>query len=111
MDTTDETEELGKRQKKKIFLKQYLVSGAPEGAKRVRFGAAILHTCPKLAAEEFRRRFPDIKVWSVTKTADSDMTKEDMEGRDFWKEHNNWIWFDHKSDDYTPGGFFGKTTA
>ena len=32
-------------------------------------------------------------------TAESDMTKEDMDGRDFWAEKYNWMLIDRNSDD------------
>ena len=48
-----------KKEKKQVMLKQYLVSGAPPDAQKVRKAAFILHTCPKLANEEFIRKFPD----------------------------------------------------
>ena len=48
-----------KKEKKRVMLKQYLVSGAPPDAQKVQKAAFILHTCPKLANEEFLRKFPD----------------------------------------------------
>ena len=88
-----------KKEKKQVMLKQYLVSGAPEGAQKVRKAAFILHTCPKLANEEFLRRFPDCQIWSTSVAAESRMTKEDMDGRDFWAEKRNWTLIDRQSDD------------
>ena len=87
------------KQKKQVTLKQYLVSGAPPGAQKVRKAAFIMHTCPKLANEEFLRKFPDCRIWSTSVTAESDMTKEDMAGRDFWAEKHNWMLIDRQSDD------------
>ena len=81
------------------MLKQYLVSGAPPGAERVRKAAFILHTCPQLANQEFLEKFPGCRIWDTSVWAESDMTKDDMEGRDFWAENNNWILFDRESDD------------
>jgi hypothetical protein len=52
--------------KKQPTLKQYLVSGSPPGAKKVRKSAFIMHTCAKLAADEFRERFPGFVVWSTS---------------------------------------------
>lgn len=88
-----------KKEKKQVMLKQYLVSGAPPGAQKVRKAAFILHTCPKLANEEFLRKFPDCQIWSTSVAAESSMTKEDMDGRDFWAEKHNWILIDRQSDD------------
>ena len=86
--------------------KQYLVSGAPPGAQKVRKAACIVHTGPKLANEEFLRKFPDCRIWgSTSMTAESDMTKEDMDGRDFWAEKYNWTLIDRKSDDEPLGRF------
>jgi len=93
----DQTE--NKKQKKRVALKQYLVSGAPPGAQRVRKAAFIMHTCTKLANEEFLRKFPDCQIWSTSVAAESSMTKEDMDGRDFWVEKLNWMLIDRKSDD------------
>ena len=53
-----------------------------------------MHTCPKLANEEFLRKFPDCRIWSTTVTAESNMTKEDMDGHDFWAEKHNWMLID-----------------
>ena len=65
-----------------------------------------MHTCPKLANEEFLRKFPDCQIWGNTSmTAESDMTKEDMDGRDFWAEKYNWTLIDRKSDDEPLGRF------
>ena len=88
-----------KKEKKQVMLKQYLVSGAPPGAQKVRKAAFILHTCPKLANEEFLRKFPDCQIWSTSVAAESSMTKEDMDGRDFWAEKRNWTLIDRQSDD------------
>lgn len=88
-----------KKPKKTILLKQYLVSGAPLGARKIRKAAFILHTCPKFANDEFLRKFPGCQIWGTTVTAESDLTKEDMEGRDFWAEKLNWMLIDRKSDD------------
>ena len=88
-----------KKEKKQVMLKQYLVSGAPPGAQKVRKAAFILHTCPKLANEEFLRKFPDCQIWSASVAAESSMTKEDMDGRDFWAEKRNWTLIDRQSDD------------
>ena len=88
-----------KKEKKQVMLKQYLVSGAPPGAQKVRKAAFILHTCPKLANEEFLRKFPDCQIWSTSVAAESSMTKEDMDGRDFWAEKHNWMLIDRQSDD------------
>lgn len=89
-----------KKRKKQVLLKQYLVSGAPPGARKVRKSAFIMHTCPKLANEEFLRKFPDCQIWGVTSmTAESDMTKEDMDRHDFWAEKYNWMLIDRNSDD------------
>jgi len=89
------------RQKKQdaVKLKQYVVSGSPAGARRVRKAALILQTCPRLANDEFLKRFPDCAIWNTGLVAESDMTKEDLEGRDFWKDGLNWTLFDRKSDD------------
>lgn len=80
--------------KKIIYLKQYLVSGAQQKSKEIQKAAFILHTCPKLANEEFKRKFPDYIIWNTTVTAESQMTKEDLKKYDFWKEHKNWILID-----------------
>ena len=95
------SDEQGKteKQKKQVTLKQYLVSGAPPGAQRVRKAAFIMHTCPKLANEEFLRKFPDCQIWSTSVAAESSVTKEDMDGRDFWAEKLNWMLINRKSDD------------
>lgn len=87
------------KQKKQVMLKQYLVSGAPPGAQKVRKAAFIMHTCPKLANEEFLWKFPDCRIWSTSVTAESSMTKEDMAGHDFWAEKHNWMLIDRQSDD------------
>lgn len=94
----NEQDKIEKR-KKPVMLKQYLVSGAPPGARKVRKAALIMHTCPKLANEEFLRKFPDCRVWSTFIAAESDLTKEDMAGRDFWAEKLNWMLIDRLSDD------------
>lgn len=102
------SDEQGKteKRKKQVLLKQYLVSGAPSGARKVRKSAFIMHTCPKLANEEFLRKFPDCQIWGNTSmTAESDMAKEDMDGRDFWAEKYNWMLIDRKSDDEPLGRF------
>ena len=88
-----------KKEKKRVMLKQYLVSGAPEGAHKIRKAAFILHTCPKLANEEFLRKFPNCQIWNTFMTAESNMTKEDMNGHDFWIEKHNWMLIDRQSDD------------
>lgn len=95
------SDEQGKteKQKKQVTLKQYLVSGAPPEAQKVRKAAFIMHTCPKLANEEFLRKFPDCRIWSTSVTAESSMTKEDMDGHDFWAEKRNWMLIDRQSDD------------
>ena len=77
--------------KKIIYLKQYLVSGAQQKSEEIQKAAFILHTCPKLANEEFKRKFPGYIIWHTTVTAESQMTKDDLEKYDFWKEHKNWI--------------------
>lgn len=94
----DKQEKTEKR-KKQVMLKQYLVSGAPPGAQKVRKAAFIMHTCPKFANEEFLRKFPDCRIWSTIVTAESSITKEDMAGRDFWAEKRNWMLIDMQSDD------------
>lgn len=97
------SDEQGKteKRKKQVMLKQYLVSGAPPGAARIRKAALIVHTCPKLANEEFTRKFPDCSIRSTFLVAESNLTKEDMEGRDFWAENRNWLLIDRESDDAT----------
>jgi len=96
----DEHDGEDKKRKKPVLLKQYLVSGAPPGAQRVRKAAFIMHTCPKLANEEFLRKFPGCQIWSTSVTAEQDvLRKEDMEGRDFWAEKRNWTLIDRSSDD------------
>ena len=52
-----------KKTKKPIFLKQYLVAGAPAGSSIVTNAVFIFHTCPKFAADEFRKKFPRCSVW------------------------------------------------
>lgn len=95
------SDEQGKteKQKKQVTLKQYLVSGASPGAQKVRKAAFIMHTCPKLANEEFLQKFPDCRIWNTSVTAESSMTKEDMAGHDFWAEKHNWMLIDRQSDD------------
>ena len=59
-----------------------------------------MHMCPKLANEEFLKKFPDCQIWSTSVTAESEhLTKEDMDGHDFWTEKRNWMLIDRKSDD------------
>ena len=77
--------------KKQVFLKQYLVSGSKNiyDADSPKKAAFIMHTCAKSARDEFKSRF-GMDVASCAQTAESSMTKEDMDGRDFWKERINW---------------------
>lgn len=88
-----------KKPEKQVRLKQYLVSGAPPGAARIRKAALIVHTCPKLANEEFTRKFPDCSIRSTFLVAESNLAKEDTEGRDFWAENRDWLLIDRESDD------------
>ena len=101
------SDEQGKaeKRKKQVTLKQYLVSGAPPRARSVRKAAFIVHTCPKLANEEFLRKFPDCRIWSTSVTAESGMTKEDLAGRDLWAEKRNWAFVNRQSDDEPFGQF------
>lgn len=84
-------EETAPAKKKPVLLKQYLVSGSkdiydPEAERKAAF---IMHTCAKSARDEFKSRF-GLDIVSCTQTAESSMAKEDMDGRDFWKERINW---------------------
>ena len=54
-----------------------------------RKAAFIMHTCAKNARDEFKSKF-GMDVASCVQVADSTMTKDDMSGRDFWKEDINW---------------------
>lgn len=82
-----------------VMLKQYLVTGSPAGASTAMKAALIAHTCPKLANEEFARRFPGCSVWSTQVAAQTGLTKEDAEGRDLWAEGHSWVLLDRASDD------------
>ena len=84
-------EEVDRKEPKQVFLKQYLVSGSkniydPDAERKAAF---IMHTCAKSARDEFKERF-GMDVASCTQVAESTMTKEDMDGRDFWEEDLNW---------------------
>lgn len=98
-DETEEQEKPAKKTKKEPTLKQYIVSGAPPGARKVRKAAFILETCAKFAGDEFRRRFPDCVVWSTGVAAESRLTKKDVAGRDLWADGGNWILIDRQKDD------------
>ena len=77
---------------KKVYLKQYLVTGSENiyDGKVPRTGAFILATCAKTAREEFERKFPGMQVLNCSQTAETEITKEEAEGRDFWAEKSNW---------------------
>lgn len=52
--------------------------------------AFILQTCALSARKEFEARFGLKVVGQCMQTAESRLTKEDLAGRDFWKEGLNW---------------------
>lgn len=85
-------EEAPGKKTKKVYLKQYLVSGSADiyDGKIPRTGAFILATCAKTAREEFERKFPGMQVLNCSQTAETEITKEEAEGRDFWAEKSNW---------------------
>lgn len=105
----EEAKTTGKK-KKTVMLRQYVVQGSPPGAQRPRTAAAILGTCPKTAAEEFRRRFPGRQVWLVVQAAESDLTKDDLASRDLWAEGRSYVMFD-RPDDSPPEDPFARRGA
>ena len=79
-------------EKKTVYLKQYLVTGSEDiyDGKKPRTGAFILATCGKTAREEFEKHFPGMRILCCSQTAETDIPKEDVEGRDLWEEKRNW---------------------
>lgn len=90
-DVPEFPEEGSESKTKQVFLKQYLVIGSKNIYDRdaERKAAFIMHTCAKNAREEFKEKF-GMDVASCTQTAESTMTKDDMDGADFWKDGTNW---------------------